>query len=81
MPDEDAYERTMRCGRCHTERDQVLSRSGEILAGHYTYPEGYTVPAGTGFLSSGARGSLRIESVTRLIAHDTEAPSAKRKGK
>lgn len=69
-PEVHAYERTMRCGRCKTDREQTLSLRGEVLRGHYTYTEGYQAPAGQGRLTGDARGALRIESVTRLIGHD-----------
>lgn len=69
-PEENCYDRTMRCGRCHTERRQTLSLRGEVLSGHYDYAEGYTAPKGQGRLTGNARGALRIESVVRLIGHD-----------
>ena len=67
---DSAYWRVMRCGRCKTEREQTLSMSGEILAGHYNYPEGYLTPAGTGRLYGHHRAHLRLESVLRLIGKD-----------
>lgn len=79
VSDEHAYERVMRCGRCHTERTQTLSASGAILGGGYDYAEGYVAPSGQGRLGTEARDSLRLESVLRLLAHD-EGPD-KRKGK
>jgi hypothetical protein len=70
-PDLNAYERTMRCGRCRAERSQVLSAGGLILSGHYHYENGYTAPSGTGSLGSDGRGTLRLASIYRLIGHDT----------
>ena len=66
----NAYDRTLRCARCTTERRQSLSLSGEVLSGSYVYAEGYVAPAGQGRLSGNARGALRIESVLRLIGRD-----------
>lgn len=71
VPDLNAYERTMRCGRCRAERSQTLSAGGLILSGHYHYEAGYTAPAGTGSLGSEGRGTLRLESVMRLIGKDS----------
>ena len=73
-PSERTYERTLRCGRCRTERAQTLSASGLILAGHYSYADGYAAPAGTGRLDGAARGELRLESVLRVLTQD-EGPN------
>lgn len=69
-PAENTYDRTMRCGRCHTERTQSLNMRGVVVAGKYAYTEGYTAPKGQGRLTGEARGALRIESVLRLIGQD-----------
>lgn len=71
LSDLNAYERTMRCGRCHTERTQTLSASGGILGGGYDYADGYVAPKGQGRLGTEARDSLRLESVLRLLALDS----------
>jgi hypothetical protein len=70
VPDDNCYTRTLRCGRCQTERHQDIGPDGLVLAGHYSYAEGYTAPAGTGRLDSAGRGQLRLESVLRLIGKD-----------
>lgn len=64
------YERTMRCSRCRTERQQMLSASGVVLSGHYSYQDGYKAPSSVGFLSHDARSGLRLESTLRLISKD-----------
>jgi hypothetical protein len=69
-PEENTYLRTMRCGRCRTERHQTLSLAGMVLAGHYDYADDYLAPQGQGRLTGQARGSLRLESVIRTISHD-----------
>lgn len=79
-PDENGYERVMRCGRCLTERTQALTASGGIVQGHYDYPEGYVAPSGLGRLGTEARDSLRLESVLRLLSLD-EGPDKPRGGK
>jgi hypothetical protein len=66
--DEGTIIRGQRCTRCRTEREQTLSLSGLILSGHYTYPDGYLAPAGIGRLTSADRGTLRVESITRLMS-------------
>lgn len=67
------YERTLRCSRCHTTRDQSISSGGIVLSGHYTYEPGYRAPASVGFLSKDARSTLRLESTLRLISKEGEA--------
>lgn len=69
-PEEQGYDRVLRCGRCRTERSQTISGAGLVLYGQYDYPDGYTAPAGTGRLDSEARGALRLESTLRLISKD-----------
>ena len=60
----------MRCGRCATERHQTLSMRGEVLSGHYDYPDGYLTPKGMGALTGEYRSHLRLESVLRIIAKE-----------
>jgi len=68
--DENAYDRTLRCGRCKTERQQVIGMDGTILSGVYLYPDGYLSPAGSGRITGDGRGALRLESTLRLISKD-----------
>lgn len=70
ITDHGTFERTMRCGRCKTERHQELSPSGAILSGGYHYEDGYLAPKDTGRMSSGSRDHLRLESIQRLLGHD-----------
>lgn len=56
----NSYERVLRCPRCQTERSQSMSMSGLILSNHYTYPDGYQVPAGSGRIDQQGRGIIRI---------------------
>ena len=69
--DDRAYARTMRCGRCSTERHQLLSPAGHVLSGTYDYTEGYSAPKGQGRLGTEGRDSIRLESVLRLLGKDT----------
>ena len=71
-PEGGGYERTLRCSRCRTTREQRLSMGGVVLSGHYTYGEGYLAPKSVGFLSHDARSGLRLESTLRLISKDNE---------
>lgn len=71
VPALNAYQRTLRCGRCTTERRQTVSLTGEISSGGYAYAEGYVAPRGQGRLTGRARGALRLESIGRLIGEET----------
>lgn len=66
----NTYERTLRCSRCKTERQQTLSSGGVVLSGHYTYEPGYRAPSSVGFLSRDARSTLRLESTLRLLSKE-----------
>lgn len=66
----NCYDRTLRCGRCKTERSQSISTDGLILSGTYDYPDGYQAPAGTGRIDGNGRGALRLESTLRVIGKD-----------
>jgi hypothetical protein len=56
-------ERTLRCTRCHTERQDVLSaRTFDRVSTSYAYPQGYTIQGN----KSGNRGqSIRREVYLR----------------
>lgn len=56
-------ERTLRCTRCHTERQDVLSaRTFDRVSTSYVYPQGYTIKGN----KSGNRGqSIRREAYLR----------------
>jgi hypothetical protein len=68
-----SYWRIMRCTRCHTERHQTLTMRGEIVSGHYVYPDGYLAPAGIGHMSGDHRSHLRLQSLTRLIQREAQS--------
>lgn len=62
-----AYQRSLRCIRCKSERQQTLSDSGHSLSAHYVYAEGYLAPKGSGTLGVAERDLLRLESIVRLV--------------
>jgi len=62
-----SYHQALRCGRCTTIRTRLLSRTGEILASSYQYPDNYLVPAGIGRVDASFRGELRVLSINRII--------------
>ena len=66
--EENAYRRVLKCPRCRTLRTQWISPSGHLDGGsHYTYPDGYTAPAGVGRIDGGGRDHLRLLSVLRTV--------------
>lgn len=73
--DEGFYERAFLCHRCKAERWQTLSRFGEVLGGHYRYPDGYQ-HTGLGRIVQAGRDALRLESVLRAVG----PPSSERQG-
>ena len=79
VPADNVIERTMRCGRCKTERTQELSPTGHILSGRYDYAEDYLAPKGQGRLGTAARDSIRLESTLRVIGKD-EGPEVVKRG-
>lgn len=60
------YARTLRCPRCHTEREQELSARGTVISNHYVYPDGYLIK-GLGAMVGDNRDKLRLASLTRTI--------------
>lgn len=69
-PESRSYYRVLRCGRCRTERHQLLDARGHPVRGHYVYPEHYLAPAGTGRLVGGERDTLRLEAIVRVLGAD-----------
>jgi hypothetical protein len=67
---QNAYDRTLRCGRCKTERAQVIGLDGQILRSGYVYTDGYLTPLGSGRITGEGRGALRLESTLRLISKE-----------
>ena len=72
-PASRSYYRVLRCGRCKTERHQLLDSRGHPVSGHYVYPEGYLAPAGMGRLVGDERDTLRLESLVRVMGGDEVA--------
>jgi hypothetical protein len=72
VPEQRAYERSLRCTRCYCERRQVLNGNGGIVSSSYVHPEGY-LHKGLGRIVGEGRDTLRLESLTRFI----EAASSK----
>lgn len=70
-PQEQCYERILRCTRCKTERHQTLTNRGGVVTSHYQYPEGYQ-HKGFGRISGEGRDLLRLESITRAIGDKAE---------
>src|SRR5262245_5266885 len=57
-PDEQCFDRTLRCTRCKCKRNQSLSNSGAVVASNYEYPDGYE-HKGFGRISGEGRDRLR----------------------
>lgn len=77
---EGCYQVTIRCNRCSTKRVQTMSDKGAVLTSHYEYPEGY-LAAGIGRIAGEGRDALRLESVTRVVAHQNDLAQRRRKRK
>jgi len=57
------YSRTMMCARCHTiARDVIDARTGQSRRS-YTYPAGYSMPAGQGV----TKREVRLEQLRRVV--------------
>lgn len=67
--DRQGYDRTLRCTRCKTLREQVLTSFGAILSSRYVYPNGYQSD-GLGRIVGDGRDALRLESLTRNVASE-----------
>lgn len=67
--DRGGFDRTLRCTRCKTLREQVLTNYGAILSNRYVYPKGYQ-SAGIGRIAGDGRDALRLESLTRNVASE-----------
>jgi len=74
-----SYYRVLRCGRCKTERHQLLDSRGHPVKGHYVYPDRYLAPPGTGRLVGDERDALRLESVVRLMAQPDDDLAVQRR--
>lgn len=65
-----SYVRTLRCGRCRSERSQYVASNGYVDGNRYDYAEGYVKPKGTGRIDQEGSAALRLESILRLIGKD-----------
>lgn len=70
-----SFTRRLRCERCTSEREQVLSRYGEIISSHYVYADGY-VWKGYGRMTADDRSYLRLGQIEVLIERAGEAGNA-----
>lgn len=61
------WERTLRCGRCRSKRNQILTSNGSVVSNSYSYADGY-VNKGLGRIVGEARDALRAESLRRHVA-------------
>jgi hypothetical protein len=60
------FDRTLRCTRCHTKREQVITNRGVVVTNKYIHPEGY-LHKGMGRIIGEGRGLLRLESIKRTV--------------
>lgn len=73
------YDRTLRCTRCQTKREQIITSRGVVTSNRYIHPEGY-LHKGMGRIVGDGRGLLRLTSVKRqAIKMAEKAESNKRK--
>lgn len=75
------YDRTLRCTRCLTKREQVITARGIVHSNKYIHPEGY-LHKGMGRIVGDGRGLLRLESVKRQavkLADKNESRTPKKK--
>lgn len=68
LPNERAYEQTLRCTRCRTMRSRLLDSHGLVVSTHYTYPDHYLVK-GMGYLAGEDRGLIRLASIEADLKH------------
>lgn len=69
-----AYERELRCSRCHTIRRQLISDQGHILTNHYVYAKGYQA-TNVEHTVRISRDVFRLESLTRYLSNDAAKAS------
>lgn len=62
----EGFERRLRCTRCRTVREQVLSAHGAVVTNQYLYPDGYQTH-GMGRVVGDGRDALRLESIQRAL--------------
>lgn len=61
-----AYDRTLRCTRCKSERTQLLNDMGHVIANRYRYADGYQAKNVESVVRI-SRDVFRLESLTRLL--------------
>jgi uncharacterized C2H2 Zn-finger protein len=69
IPKDREYESVLRCTRCQTLRTRRLSRTGQLIANHYGYSDGYLL-RGIGRMTSSDRDTIRVASVLITIGKD-----------
>lgn len=65
--DAAGFERVLRCGRCKTERVQIVTRFGSVISNRYRYPEGYVTPKLDEEHPRITRDQFRLESIARFV--------------
>jgi|KBSMisStandDraft_5_1062788.scaffolds.fasta_scaffold38380_3 hypothetical protein len=71
------FDRRLRCSTCRTERVQMLSNRGEVLANRYIYPKGYLAQSLSEHPGIGAmRATFRLEAVHRFLDNVTQQNGA-----
>lgn len=63
------YVSELRCSRCRTVRQRLISRTGEQLKSGYQYVDGYQLK-GIGRLTGHDRDFLRLESLRHVLPED-----------
>lgn len=66
------YEVSLRCRRCRTVRVRWIGLSGQIIASHYEYADGYTL-TGFGRMESDDRDHVRLANVLKLLPQEGAA--------
>ena len=64
------FEQVLRCSRCKTLRNRLLSRTGAILSSSYDYADHYVIK-GLGRIVGEEKDHLRLLSVQHILAPDT----------
>ena len=71
-----AFHQTLRCECCTAERIRYVTETGELLPGHYRYPDGYLVPEDVDARSAAGRAALRLAHVRRYVPRPGAAAPA-----
>ncbi|WP_239311528.1 MULTISPECIES: hypothetical protein [unclassified Frankia] len=73
-----AYHVTHECDRCGTQRKAWWSRTGEISAASYSYPDGY-LTKDVGYIGAEGRGVLRTEYLTRVFSSRADSTNGRKR--